>query len=106
MAGGLPAASYVDALRRGIDEAARGFVPDLVLVSCGFDSLQGDPLGGFTLELEDVYALTRYVCDVAGGAARGRVVAALEGGYVPERIGAGAVAVMRALGGDPLTPEG
>src|SRR5690348_18221932 len=30
-----------------------------VLISAGFDSLAGDPLGGFTLEMPDVDRLTR-----------------------------------------------
>jgi Deacetylases, including yeast histone deacetylase and acetoin utilization protein len=50
---GLEAKEYVDALE-GIDQATVGFVPDLILISAGFDSLAGDPLGGFTLELDDV----------------------------------------------------
>ena len=42
------------ALLAAVDRATAGFSPDLVLVSAGFDSLRGDPLGGFTLELEDI----------------------------------------------------
>ena len=34
-----------------------GFTPDLVLISAGFDSMAGDPLGGFTLEYEHFEAL-------------------------------------------------
>src|SRR4029079_7213148 len=47
MAAGLEPERYLDALWRGIDAATQGFIPDLVLVSAGFDSLRGDPLGGF-----------------------------------------------------------
>src|SRR4029078_6544295 len=43
---------YVAALERGIDSATQGFTPNLILLSAGFDSLRGDPLGGFTLEIE------------------------------------------------------
>jgi acetoin utilization deacetylase AcuC-like enzyme len=94
---GLPPSAYVDEVRGGIDAATRSFEPDLVLISCGFDSLRGDPLGGFTLELEDVEVITREVVRRSIDWCRGRVVVALEGGYDPDRVGAGAVTVMRAL---------
>ena len=53
-AGGPSAGRLRDALRRAIDAATAGFVPDLVMISAGFDSLQGDPLGAFTLEYEHI----------------------------------------------------
>ena len=97
MAAGLPAAQYVEALTRGIDAATTGWTPDLILVSAGFDSLRGDPLGGFTLELEDVAALTRQLAERATGWCGGRLVSALEGGYDPDRLGAACVTHLRAL---------
>ena len=97
MAAGLPATRYVEALERAIDAATTGFVPDLVIISAGFDSLAGDPLGGFTLELDDVDALTRSLVARAESWCGGRVVSALEGGYAPERLGAAAVTHLRAL---------
>ena len=72
---------------RAIDAGDRGFTPDLVLISAGFDSLAGDPLGGFTLEMEHVATLTRELVERAEAWCGGRVVSALEGGYAPERLG-------------------
>lgn len=97
MRASLPPETYVDALLRAVDDATRGFVPDLVLVSAGFDSLRGDPLGGFTLEPEHIARLTTEVVTRAGTWCEGRVVSALEGGYAPERLGQACVAHMRAL---------
>jgi acetoin utilization deacetylase AcuC-like enzyme len=97
MAAGLAPATYVDALTRAIDAATVGWTPELVLISAGFDSLRGDPLGGFTLELEHVTQLTRLVVDRATSWCGGRVVSALEGGYAPPRVGAGCVEHLRAL---------
>ena len=97
MAGGLPADRYLDALTRAIDDATRGFSPDIVLISAGFDSLRGDPLGGFTLEIEHFQGLTRLLVERASVWCGGRVVSALEGGYAPERVGEACVAHMRAL---------
>jgi acetoin utilization deacetylase AcuC-like enzyme len=97
MPAGLAPQVYVDAFQRAIDAATDGFVPDMVLISAGFDSLAGDPLGGFTLELEHVAALTRFVVERAEGWCGGRVVSALEGGYSPERLAAACVMHLRAL---------
>jgi acetoin utilization deacetylase AcuC-like enzyme len=97
MAAALPPARYVDALERAIDAATTGWKPDVVILSAGFDSMRGDPLGGFTLEVEHVDALTRGLVARADGWCGGRLVSALEGGYAPQRLGEGCVAHMRAL---------
>ena len=89
--------SNTDALRQAIDAATVGFTPDLVLISAGFDSMAGDPLGGFTLEYEDFEMLTRFVVERAEQWCGGRVVSALEGGYAPERLGVVCVRHMLAL---------
>lgn len=97
MAHGLPPQRYVEAMTRAIDDASQGFTPDLVLISAGFDSLRGDPLGGFTLEIEHVVALTRALVERADTWCEGRIVSALEGGYAPERVAEACVAHMGAL---------
>ena len=97
LSAGTPAAEHRALFESGIDEALERFQPDFVLVSSGFDAMAGDPLGGLMLEPSDLYAMTRYVIDVAAGECGGRVVALLEGGYEPKRLGLGAVAVIRAL---------
>jgi acetoin utilization deacetylase AcuC-like enzyme len=97
MRAGLPPERYVDALERAIDSATASFVPDLVMISAGFDSLRGDPLGGFTLEYEHVEQLTRFLVERAEQWCDGRIVSALEGGYAPDRLGAAAVHHMLAL---------
>lgn len=97
----MPAArkpdDYVETLERGIDLASEGFVPDIILVSAGFDSMFGDPLGGFTLELEHFDRLTRSLVARAESWCGGRLVSALEGGYDPERLGAACAAHLAAL---------
>jgi acetoin utilization deacetylase AcuC-like enzyme len=97
MRAGLAPAAYVDAFERAVEAATEGFTPDLVLISAGFDSMAGDPLGGFTLEYEHFEELTRFMVDGAERWCGGRVVSALEGGYAPERLGIAAVRHMMAL---------
>src|SRR6476620_3750311 len=87
MPAGQPRASYVAALLSAVDAATSGLTPDLVMSSAGFDSLAGDPLGGFTLELDDVEHLTKELVSRAEQWCGGRIVSALEGGYEPERLG-------------------
>ena len=88
---------YVEALERAIDSATQSFVPDLIFISAGFDSLAGDPLGGFTLQLEHIESLTRSIVKRAEAFCGGKVVSALEGGYAPDRVGAACVAHLDAL---------
>jgi acetoin utilization deacetylase AcuC-like enzyme len=97
MPAGRERREYVDAFERGVDAATAGFVPDLILISAGFDSLAGDPLGGFTLEIDDFVGLTRSLMQRADAWCDGRLVSALEGGYAPDRVGAAAVAHLGAL---------
>jgi acetoin utilization deacetylase AcuC-like enzyme len=103
MSAGLPADDYVTALERGIDEATADFIPDLVLISAGFDSLAGDPLGGFTLELDHIEKLTRSIVARAEAWCGGRVVSALEGGYAPDRVGQASLRHLAALGAERVS---
>lgn len=98
--GGLPRATYVRDLLAAVDVALddsgdRGnWTPDALLVSAGFDSLAGDPLGEFTLEPEDIAVWTTALRERM----RGRpVIGVLEGGYRLEGLAAGARAHVRAL---------
>ncbi len=57
------------------------FKPDLILISAGFDSRAGDPLGQFTLTDGDFFNLTTRVMELASQYCSDRVVSVLEGGY-------------------------
>ncbi|MEZ5400320.1 MAG: histone deacetylase [Bryobacteraceae bacterium] len=72
--------------------AADRFRPDLVLLSAGFDSRIGDPLGRFQLTDGDFRSLTRVMLDIAEKHAGGRLVSLLEGGYSLEGLMAGVTA--------------
>ena len=97
MRANLPPLTYVEALQNAIDAATTSFTPDLVMISAGFDSMAGDPLGAFTLEYEHFEVLTRFLVDRAESWCGGRVVSSLEGGYAPERLGVACVRHMLAL---------
>jgi acetoin utilization deacetylase AcuC-like enzyme len=57
------------------------FRPGLVLISAGFDSRIGDPLGHFRLRDPDFAELTSLVLEVADKYGDSRVISVLEGGY-------------------------
>jgi acetoin utilization deacetylase AcuC-like enzyme len=80
--------------------AARDFQPDLVLVSAGFDSRLGDPLGRFTLSDADFADLTALMLEIADTYAGGRLVSVLEGGYSLDGLASASMAHVEALMGD------
>ena len=89
---GLSRAVYVADLNAAVERATNGWLPELILISAGFDALAGDPLAGFTLEPPD------YAAWVTGWRELGVPMASvLEGGYVPERVGSAALAHVAAL---------
>ncbi len=97
MAPSLPAGRYTAALLAAVDAATRDFTPDLVLLSCGFDCMAGDPLGGFTLTADDIGFLTREMVLRARSWCGGRLVSALEGGYAPSAVAEAVMVHLEAL---------
>jgi acetoin utilization deacetylase AcuC-like enzyme len=87
----------VGAFRERLVPAADRFRPQLVLVSAGFDSRAGDPLGRFTLTDADFAELTGIVREIADRHAGGRIVSTLEGGYAPAGLASAAAAHVTAL---------
>ena len=77
--------------------AAERLKPDLVLISAGFDSREGDPLGHFMLTDADFADLTKVLREIADKHAGGRVVSVLEGGYSLTGLAAGVRAHVQAL---------
>jgi acetoin utilization deacetylase AcuC-like enzyme len=90
-------AVFTDDLLPALDS----FRPELLLVSAGFDSRLGDPLGQFTLIDEDFAELTTLLREVAARHAQGRLLSVLEGGYNLRGLGTAASAHFAALGTGP-----
>jgi len=97
----LPAGSgrkeILGAMKAELVPAADRFKPDLVLVSAGFDSRKGDPLGRFTLTDRDFADMTALVLDIARRHAKGRLISVLEGGYDLKGLASVAAAHVKAL---------
>ena len=73
------------------------FRPDMVLLSAGFDSRLGDPLGRFRLSDADFAELTGVAMEIADKHAGGRLVSVLEGGYSLEGLSCAVGAHARSL---------
>ncbi len=92
----------IHAFRTILLPAAEAFQPELILLSAGFDSRVGDPLGQFTLTDADFDELTRMMTDLAARHSKNRLVSVLEGGYNLEGLGLGVEAHIRALIGEQV----
>ena len=71
-----------DRLEIVLPRAAAEFKPEFLLVSCGFDAYEGDPIGGLNLKPEDYRTMTDVVCSLGVP-----VTSALEGCYSLEGLG-------------------
>ncbi len=85
------------AFREKLVPAAERFRPELVMVSAGFDSRIGDPLGRFTLSDDDFADLTMVALEIAQKHAGGRLVSVLEGGYNLAGLASAASRHLKAL---------
>ena len=85
------------AFAKKLKEGADSFKPDLVMISAGFDSRLGDPLGQFRLTDADFGELTGVMSEIASKHAGGRLVSVLEGGYNLAGLGSAAAAHVKAL---------
>ena len=70
-----------------------------MILSAGFDSRAGDPLGRFQLSDADFAALTETMLEMAGKHAKGRLLSVLEGGYSLTGLASAATAHVRTLRG-------
>jgi acetoin utilization deacetylase AcuC-like enzyme len=77
--------------------ALEEFRPDFVLISAGFDAHRSDPLAQLNLVEADFAWATERLVELAGRQCRGRIVAALEGGYDLDALAASAAAHVAAL---------
>jgi acetoin utilization deacetylase AcuC-like enzyme len=95
--GGTSAHDHRQAFTNAMHEIERRFPPDLVVISAGFDSRRGDPLGDLMLEDSDFSEMTKEVLRIAEKHGHGRVVGLLEGGYNLDLIGGSVRSHLAAL---------
>jgi len=75
---GMNDTDYLAAFDLVLAPIIRQFAPDIIIVSAGFDAIDGDPLGGMCVSPEGYAHMTRRLQALSK---HGRIVLALEGGY-------------------------
>jgi acetoin utilization deacetylase AcuC-like enzyme len=103
---GADDALYVRVFKELLCPVARNFRPELILVSAGFDTYVGDPLGGMKMTPEGFACLTRILLDLADEWCGGRLVMVLEGGYNIQGLTKCVRAVLREMIGETRVTEG
>jgi acetoin utilization deacetylase AcuC-like enzyme len=94
---GFGDAEYLSVYAKILEPIALEYMPELILVSAGFDPFMKDPLGGMAVTGEGFGALAGLVQDIARRACEGKVLITLEGGYSPEGLRNGVRAVLQTL---------
>ena len=94
---------YIYAFNRLLEPIMKEFKPEVIVVSSGFDSAEGDPLGKCGVTPEGYAYMTEKLLAI-----QSKVVVVLEGGYNLESISKSASAVFRVLTGErlPLVENG
>lgn len=82
-----PAVDHKRGFEAALDEMSANFKPDLIIISAGFDSHRGDPLGQLRLSDDDFVEMTRALKQWAADSCEGRIVSCLEGGYNLQTLG-------------------
>ena len=76
---------------------AESFAPEFILISCGFDAHERDPLGNLGLKDETYGNLTRQLLKFANRFGHHRIFSILEGGYDPLALANASASHVRAL---------
>jgi acetoin utilization deacetylase AcuC-like enzyme len=98
-------AEYVGLLQRVFAPVVRGFRPDLILVSAGFDAHRDDPLAAMNVSGTGYAGMSALVRALADEVCGGRVAYVLEGGYAASGLEQGVAALLAAhLAGPPPLP--
>lgn len=80
-----------------LSEFADFVMPQLILLSAGFDAHRDDPVGGLCLDETDFCELTKIVSSIAQNHCQGRIVSLLEGGYHLQHMPLSALAHLETL---------
>ncbi|MEE8483346.1 MAG: histone deacetylase, partial [Nitrospinota bacterium] len=85
--GGTGDGKYLSIMRDDLVPKLKGFKPDLVLISAGFDAHEADPLGGMGVTDEGFIEMTKLLMELADETCNGNIVSFLEGGYNLSTLG-------------------
>lgn len=83
---GTDDARFLTAYRHVILPAIDRFVPQLLVISAGYDAHRDDPVGGMNLTDDGFDVMMSEAIRLAERHCEGRILAVLEGGYLPQTL--------------------
>ncbi|MFH7326504.1 histone deacetylase [Desulfurivibrio sp. C05AmB] len=103
--GGQDDAAFARIFNELLTPLAEQYRPELILVSAGFDTYGGDPLGTMMVTEAGYAYMTGVLGELAAGLCGGRLVMVLEGGYDLTIMERGVLACLGEMAGDRLLPK-
>ncbi|PVU86193.1 hypothetical protein BB559_006614 [Furculomyces boomerangus] len=100
--GGMNDGDYLYVFDQLVLPMAKEFNPELIIVACGFDSAQGDPIGQCNITPQCYSIMTHALLTLTNKGAGGKVVLVLEGGYNLEVTANSALACVKAMLWEPF----
>lgn len=95
---------YASIIKRIIIPVARQYSPEIILVSCGFDALQDDPMSNMALS-ENIYRhMTKCLVNLSKEVDCG-LLYSLEGGYNPETLSSACNSVILEMIGNSVDTD-
>ncbi|MFC1531927.1 histone deacetylase [Thermodesulfobacteriota bacterium] len=90
---------FVAIFERVLRPVALEFNPEMILVSAGFDTYAGDPLGGMNVTPKGFAGLTKSLMGIADTCCDGKLIITLEGGYNLQGLRDSVKEVLKELAG-------
>jgi acetoin utilization deacetylase AcuC-like enzyme len=87
MEAGATDGDYLEVFEQVVVPVLRGFKPELILLSAGFDAHEADPLAQMRMTAAGLAFATGQLMMAANEVSRGRVVMVTEGGYALKALG-------------------
>lgn len=94
---------YLEAMERLVLPALHAFKPDVIIVACGFDASNFDPLSRMMASVETFRLMTRQMMQAAASLCNDRLTLVHEGGYSEVYVPFCGHAVLQELSGSTIT---
>ena len=104
MSYGMGDEDYLYAFRDVLVPVAEAYIPDIILVSAGFDTYYNDPLGGMAVTEAGFAAMSRILLDIAKKHCGGKALFVLEGGYDLKGLASSVKSVIMELKNQSVYP--
>ncbi len=104
LSGGQDDRNFAAIFKEIIVPITRQYNPDFIIISAGFDTYYGDPLGTMAVTEQGFACMARQLLDLANEICEGRLLVALEGGYNLQGLRDGVLAVLAEMSENQACP--